>query len=55
MPFFRANFFFGGQEFAGKQDKDRSGNGERHGEDLFFAKAELRIGLHGAVKAGGVE
>ena len=51
-PFFRANFIFGGQKFAGKQDKDRSGNGERHGEDLFFAKAELRIGLRGAVKAG---
>ena len=47
-PFFRANFIFGGQEFAGKQDKDRSDNGERHGGDILFAKAEL----HGAVEAG---
>ena len=52
MPFFSCKFFFGGQKFAGKQDKDRSDNGERHGKDLFFAKAELRIGLRGAVEAG---
>jgi len=52
MPFFRANFIFGGQKFAGKQDKDRSGNGERHSWDLFFAKAELCGGLHSAVKVG---
>ena len=47
-PFFRANFIFGGQKFARKQDKDRSDNGERHGGNIFFAEAELC----GAVKAG---
>ena len=52
MSFFCANFFIGGQKFAEKQDKDRSGNGERCGGDLFFAKAELCGGLHSAVKAG---
>ena len=50
-PFFRANFFFGGQKFVGKQDKDRSDNGERHGKDLFFAKVEAGVFLY-AVKAG---
>ena len=40
-PFFRANFIFGGQKFAGKQDKDRSDNGERHGGNIFFAEAEM--------------
>ena len=50
-PFFRANFIFGGQKFAGKQDKDRSWSGERHGGYLLFAKVETGALLY-AVKAG---
>ena len=51
MPFFSCKFFLGGQKFAGKQDKNRSDNGERHGENLFFAKVEAGVFLY-AVKAG---
>ena len=51
MPFFRANFIFGGQKFAGKQDKDRSENGERHGVAIRFTEAETGVFLY-AVKAG---
>ena len=51
MPFFRANFIFGGQKFAGKQDKDRSDNGERHGGYLLFAETETGVFLY-VVKVG---
>jgi hypothetical protein len=51
MPFFSCKFFFGGQEFAGKQDKDRSDNGKRHGGYFLFAETETGVFLY-AVKAG---
>ena len=51
-PFFRANFNFGGQEFAGKQDKSRSSNGNRRGGDFSFAEMETGGILFNAVHIG---